>query len=137
MMKSILISFLMGVAVLLGISSCATVPTEPLGPGELRLLRMEVPENGNLILGLLYSVNISFEADGNPEIIRACCTYSGDGPYCYRVKDIKYGSPGNFSVQFSNSYADSQRLECYAEYVRDGKRRRTNAVLSHIFGLAR
>jgi hypothetical protein len=59
MMKPILIAVFMRVALLLGISSCATVPTEPLGEGELRLLRINVPENGNLRPGLSYSVDIN------------------------------------------------------------------------------
>jgi starvation-inducible outer membrane lipoprotein len=43
-MRSISIVVLMMGAVLLGISSCATVP-KPLAPGELRLLSMLVSES--------------------------------------------------------------------------------------------
>ena len=46
-MKLILKAVLMNIAVLLVISSCATVPTKPLAPGELRLLSMHVPEEEN------------------------------------------------------------------------------------------
>lgn len=136
-MKSILVSVLMGAAVLLGISSCATVPTEPLGEGELRLLKMEVPENGNLRLGSSYKFNISFEADGKPEIIRAVCFFSGNGPYFYKVENVEYGSQANFNVYLHAFDAGSQRLECYTDYVRDGKRRRSNSVFSFISGISR
>jgi hypothetical protein len=56
-------------AVLLGISSCATVPAKPLSTGELRLLSMSVPEKENIKVHFPFVVNINFEADGNPEII--------------------------------------------------------------------
>ncbi|HYA93840.1 MAG TPA: hypothetical protein VEK32_20295 [Thermodesulfobacteriota bacterium] len=72
-MKSILV-VLMGAAVLLGICSCATVPTKPLGEGELRLLGMQVPEMGNLALGVSYNIYFTFDADGKPEISRAVAT---------------------------------------------------------------
>ena len=134
-MKSILIIVLMGAAVLLGISSCATVPTEPLGVGELRLLKMQVPENGNLKLGHSYKFNISFKADGYLEIIRAVCFCSGSGPYYYKVEDVKYGSQENFSIYLYACDPGSQKLECYADYVRDGKRRRSNSVISFISGI--
>ena len=131
-MKS-LIAVLMGVAVLLGIFSCATVPTEPLGSGELRLLGMQVP-SGNLVLGLSYNIYFTFDADGKPEMSRACCYWSGDPErqYCYKVNDVKYGSPGKFSVDLSPPYPDQQRLKCYVDYVRDGKRQRTNAITSTV-----
>jgi hypothetical protein len=137
MMKSILLGVFVGAAVLLGISSCATVPTEPLGEGELRLLEMQVPENGNLIWGLPYKFNISFEADGHPEIIRAACLCSNNGPYYNKVEDVKYGSEANFNVYLLVCDRGSQRLECYVDYVRDGKRRRSNSVSSLIYGIER
>jgi hypothetical protein len=54
-MKS-LIGVLMGVVIMLLLSSCATVPAEPLGEGELRLLGMQVPEMGNLALEVSYNI---------------------------------------------------------------------------------
>jgi len=134
-MKSILISILMSAAVLLGISSCATVPTEPLGEGELRLLKMEVPENGNLRMGASYRINIRFKADGKPEITRAVCFYSGNGPYYYKVEGVEYGSKANFSIYLAVYDDGSQRLECYTNYVSDGKRRRSNSVSSLVSGI--
>ncbi len=135
MMRSIL-GALTGVAVLLLISSCAT--TTPLGEGELRLLKMQVPENGNLRLGYTYRFHISFEAEGSPEIIRAVCTCADTGPHAYRVEDVKYGSQrGNFSLQLFACNTDLQRWECYVDYLNDGKRRRSNSVFSLVYGILR
>jgi len=140
MMKSILMAVLMAVVVLSVVFSCATVPEALLAPGEVRLLGMEVPENGNLVFGLSYNIYFNFEADGKPEISRACCYWSGepDHQYCYKVKDIRYGSPGNFGIDFSAApLFDQQRLKCHVDYVGDGKRRRTNAITSFIFVYSR
>jgi hypothetical protein len=136
MMKPILIAVFMSVALLLGISSCATAPTGPLGEGELRLLKMSVPENGNLRIGLAYSVEISFEANGQPEINRVICYCAGEGPYYHRIRDVRYGSPGSFTVDFSVPDAGPQRVECYAVYARDGGKWRTNSVFSRVFGVS-
>jgi hypothetical protein len=130
-MKSISIAFLMIGAVLLGISSCATVPTKPLAPGELRLLSMLLPEKENIRVNLPFVVNISFEADGKPEIRTACFYFSGDGPYCFKVTDVNYGSPGTIKVQIHTKNAGSRLLECYVLYIRDGKIQPTNVVSTY------
>ena len=126
-MKSILISVLISAAVLLGISGCATV-TEPLGSGELRLLKMRVLERTMLRLGHPYEFNISFEADGHPEIIRAVCFCSGDGPYPSRVQDVTYGSEPKFSLLLYPCQGETQEMKCSVDYVRNGKRTRSNFV---------
>jgi len=118
-------------AVLLGISSCATGPTKPLPPGELRLLSMLLPEKENIRLHLPFVVNISFEADGEPEIRAACFDFSGDGPHCFKVIDVNYGSPGTIKVQIHTKNAGSRLLECYVLYIRDGKIQPTNVVSTY------
>ena len=134
-MRSIL-SVLMGLVVLLVISSCAT--TEPLRVGELRLLKMQVPENGNLILGHDYKFNFAFESDGSAEIIRAVCTCADSGPRVYKVDDVRYGAQrGNFSLYLSACTYESQRYTCYVDYVSGGKRQRSNSVFGLVFGIAR
>jgi len=127
-MKSILIGVLMGAAVLLGISACATVPSEPLGKGQLRLLKMRTSEMSLIRLGHPYRFNISFEADGHPEIIRAVCFCSGDGPYPYSVQDVTYGSEANFTLYLSACQSEVQEMKCSVDYVRNGKRTRSNFV---------
>jgi hypothetical protein len=129
--KSISIAVLMIGAVLLGISSCATVPTKPLAPGEIRLLSMLVPEKENIRVHLPFVVNISFEAEGKPEIRAACFDFSGDGPHCFKVMDVNYGSPGTIKVQIHTKNAGSRRLEGYVLYIRDGKIQLTNVVSTY------
>jgi hypothetical protein len=133
-MEGVLSAILMSVAILLAISSCATVPKEPLGPGELRLLSLDVPDNGNLKTGLAYRISINFEAAGKPEIRRACFAWEGGDPQCIRVKDVKYGSDAYIELSL---YArpNTNKLECYVEYVHQGKIRRTNTVVSFVTGM--
>jgi len=134
MTKSELAAILFSVTLLLGISSCATAPSAPMGEGELRLLSLRVPESGTMVIGSPYEFSISFEADGHPEIKRVCCYWSGDGPYCYRVINVEYGQPGTigFGVKILLSQGGPQRLECYADYVREGKGKRTNTAGSYV-----
>lgn len=133
-MKRVLTSMLTSGAILLAISSCATVPKGPLEPGEMRLLSLDIPENGNLKLGIAYPLTIRFKADGRPEVRRVCFTWSGEGPRCMRLKGgVEYGSEASLEVIY---YAPEGRhlLECYAEYVREGRVRRTNTVSSYVNG---
>ena len=134
-MKNVLPIVLMSVAVVLTIFSCATVPKEPLGAGELRLLGIEVPQMGTLSANVEYFVTINFEANGNPEINRACFYFSGDGRNCADVqrKDTMYGPHANFRVPIHVPLG-SYRLECYAEYIRNGETQRTNTVSSYVIG---
>jgi len=131
-MRSIWIAILIGGAVILSISSCATVPTEPLTSGELRLLNLQVAERGEIRLNYQFVVNINFEADGKPEIRTACLYFSGDGPYCYKVTDVNYGSPGTIKVQVRAKNSGSYTLESYVYYIKDGKVQPTNVVSSQI-----
>lgn len=108
-------------------SSCATVPTEPLASGELRLLSMHA-ERGDIRVNFPFVVNINFEADGKSEIRTACFSFSGDGPYCYKVTDVDYGSPGTIKVQVRAKNSGSLALESYVFYVQNGKTKPTNVV---------
>jgi hypothetical protein len=131
-MKSILMVALIAVGVLLMVPSCATVSTKPLGPGEVKLLGINIPEVGDLAANLQYPANISFEADGRPEITRACFSWSGDGPYCFKVKDVNYGS-GTIKVDFrSNLRPGVYTLESYVLYIRDGRTMKTNSASTRV-----
>jgi hypothetical protein len=147
--KSILIAVLMGVAVLLVILSCATVLIGPEGTSlslgkkeplpsadELRLLSVDVPQTGNLSSNVEYWTTINFEADPKPEITRACFNFSGGGQFCVDVqgKNVTYGSHTYFRVPI-HVPVGSKRIDCYAEYVRDGKTRRTNTVTYYVIVL--
>jgi hypothetical protein len=131
-MKSIFVFVSMSGVILL-LFSCATVPNEPLAPGEVRLLRMDVPKEGDIRSGYLFTVNYNFEADGRPEMRRACFFWSGDGPYCSRVTKVTYGSPKTIQVDLIANMTGYYFLESYIQYVQDGKTRSTNVVSTHIY----
>jgi len=133
-MKSILISVLIGGVVLSVVSSCATVPKEPLASGEVRLLSIGVPGAG-IEAETSFAVNILFEAVGNPQIKRACFFESGEEPYWFDVSDVSYftlGTKRAFRVYLPGLSVGSHRVECYAEYIRDGETRKTNVVFTQI-----
>ena len=131
-MRSIFIALLKVGVVILFASSCATVPTEPLTSGELRLLSIYVPMKEDIKVNFPFAVNINFEADGKPVIRTACFSFSGDGPYCYKVTDVTYGLPGTIKVQIRAKKSDSHALESYVYYIKDGKVQPTNVVGSQI-----
>ena len=134
-MRSILISILLGEIVCLGVSSCVTVPKEPLASGEVRLLGMEVVGAG-VEANSSFAVNIYFEAAGDPEIRRACFYESGEEPSCFEVSDassMTLGTKKAFQVYLPGLNVGSHRVECYAEYIRAGERRKTNVVFTQIF----
>ena len=121
-MKKRLVLILMIVALLLTISSCALVRK-----GELRLLDMEIRDSARLRTNAQFWFRVNFEADGQPEIRRACLYWLGDGPYCANVKDVEYGSFDYFDVPLYVRYGSSV-LQCYVEYTRDERIERSNAV---------
>jgi hypothetical protein len=108
------------------------VPTEPLTSGELRLLSIQVPMKEDIKVNFPFGVNINFEADGKPEIRTACFSFSGDGPYCVKVTDANYESPGTIKVQVRAKNSGSHSLESYVYYIKDGKVQPTNIVNCNI-----
>jgi hypothetical protein len=131
-MKSILIAVLMGGVVLSVVSSCATVPTGPLAPGEVRLLSIDVRRNEPITRNISYLVDIIFEAKGEPQIKRACFYWSGDGPHCFEVTNVSFGLQRAFQLYLPGLGSGLYRLECYAQYIRDGETRKTNVVSTQI-----
>ena len=126
MMRAVLIGVLMGACVLM-VSSCATVPQEPLMQGELRLLGMNFVEIGAIRQFVDHQVDIKFEADGRPEVTRACFYWSEDGPHCTTVKDVNYGS-GIINVIVPAPLKGAYAFKAYIYYMREGKTLRSNAV---------
>jgi hypothetical protein len=147
-MKLILKAVLMNIAVLLVISSCANITEGPEGTpfllerkqpsnqGELRLISVDVLQSGSLSANVEYWTTINFEADHKPEISRACFNFSGDVQSCVDVqaKDVTYGSHPYFRVPI-HIPVGSKRIDCYAEYIRDGKTQRTNTVTYYVIVL--
>jgi hypothetical protein len=111
------------------------VPTGPLAEGEVRLLDVRVPGTDVVRVNIPFVVNITFQADDRPEIKRACFFWSGDGPYCVNVTDIDYGPPGKIQVLPMNPTVmtpGSCTLECYVQYIYNGKVMTSNVVNTHI-----
>ena len=126
-MKRILAPILMSVAILLASSSCT------LKKGELRLLDMEIRDPARILTNSQFWIRVNFEADGHPEIRRACFYWYGDGPYCVNVdvKNVEYGSFAYFDVPLVARYGPSV-LQCYVEYLRDERIERSNAVAHRV-----
>jgi hypothetical protein len=131
-LKSLSMAFLMGGAVLFLVASCATVQTDPLASGELRLIGMEVSQREELRERLPFVVSIRFAADHSPEILKACFFWSGRGPTCSNIKDVNYGTPGTVRTQILSKDPGRHLLEAYLVYIRDGKTQTTNVVGTNI-----
>jgi len=147
-MKLLLKAVLMNIAVLLVISSWATMTEgqegyfkwtsreEPSSVGELKLLSMDIPQSWNLSTNSEYWATIKFDTARNPKIQRACFSFSGGSESCVDVqeKDVKYSLPFYFRVPI-HIPAGTKRIDCYAEYIRDGKTQRTNTITYYVITL--
>lgn len=138
-------SWVLSIAVLLVISSWAPI-TEGQEPyfnwelgkgassgGELKLLSIDIPQTWDSSTNIEYWATIKFEAARKPEIQRACFKFSGGSQSCVDVqaKDVRYPSHSDFRVSVRVP-AGTKRIDCYAEYIRDGKAKRTNTITYHI-----
>jgi hypothetical protein len=146
--RSVLIVVLISVPALLVISSCATITEGPEGAtfslgkkdpsaeSEFRLLSIDIPLTGDLSADVEHWATINFEADPKPSIHRACFNFSGGEQSCVDVqaKDVSYGSHPYFRVPI-HVPVGSKKIDCYAEYIRDGKAHRTNTVTYHVIVL--
>lgn len=131
MMKSTFIAVMIG-AFLLILSSWAMVSAESHSSGELKLLKINVPEAKSIRANSPYIVYINFESVGRPEIKDVCFTWSGDGPHCFKVTDLYYGPPSTIKVQLVTSDPGSYVLEGFVLYHKDNKIERTNVVSTRI-----
>jgi len=104
----------------------------PIGD-QLKLLSIDIPQTWNLSVDVEYWATIKFETGFKPEIRRACFNFSGGGQSCVDVqaKDV---TSGHFRVPI-HVPVGSKRVDCFAEYIRDGKTHRTNTVTYHVIVL--
>jgi hypothetical protein len=107
------------------------MPKEPLAPGEIRLLSMEALGSG-IKEGAAFPVNVFFEGEGRVEIKRACFYESKERQYCSEVSYVTLGTKRAFQVYLPSTKAGSYRVECHAEYVRNGEIRKTNVIATQI-----
>ena len=128
-MKSILVGVLVGTVLLLMISSCATVPTEPLGQGEVRLLSVDFPERIDIKQKSRCVVNIEFEARDNPQITRVYAEWAGAGSHYINKMEVSYE---NRLIRVVDVPTPEKRgsygFKVYVYYVRDGRIQQTNVV---------
>lgn len=128
-MRSIFMAILTLGAIMILISSCATVPTGNLAAGELRLSGIHVQMTQDIRVNLPFTVKIDFfEAYGEPEIRTACFSFSGDGPYCYKITETDYESHGTIRVKIKAKNSGLFVLESYVYYIKDQKLQTTNVV---------
>ena len=134
-MKLLLKAVLMNIAVFLVISSWATVSSGwefPIGGGtrpigdQLRLVSMDIPQSWTPSSDVKYWATVKFDTGFKPEIHRACFNFSGGEKSCIDV-EAKDVSSGYFRVPIQVP-TGTKRIDCYAEYIRNGETYRTNTV---------
>ncbi|MGA2517918.1 MAG: hypothetical protein ABSG44_15375 [Thermodesulfobacteriota bacterium] len=146
-MKLLLKAALMNIALLLVISSWATITegTEGYFKGDfqmggdvqhtpnLKLISMDIPQSWDLSTNMEYWATIKFDADRDQKIQRACFNFSGGSRSCVDVqeKDVSYGLHPHFRVSIRIP-AGSKRIECYAEYIQNGETQRTNTITYYL-----
>ena len=126
-----LISILSGGVFLLGIFSCATLQKGPLVPGEVRLLGIDVPGAG-IKANLSFTVNVFFDSVGEPEITKVCLYEPGKAQNCFDASYFILGTKRALRVHMPGLDTGSHRVECYAQYIRDGQTRKTNVIATQI-----
>ncbi len=130
MPSRVIVMLISGIILSIGVS-CATVPKEPLTPGEVRLLSMEIVGSG-IKGGAAFPVDVFFEGKGEVEITKACVYESKERQNCSAVFYTTLGTKRVFQVVVPGVPAGSYRVECYAEYIRNGETRRTNVIATHV-----
>jgi len=149
-MKLLLKAALMNIALLLVISSWATITEgtegyfnrdfemDTYGTPKLKLISMDIPQSLDLSTNTEYWATIKFDADRDQKIQRACFNFSGGSRSCVDVqeKDVSYGWHPHFRVSIRIP-AGSKRIECYAEYIQNGETQRTNTITYYLIILKR
>ncbi len=103
---------------------------EPPTGNELKLISLDIPQTRTTSADVKYWATIRFDAGFKPQIRRTCFNFSGSRESCVDVeaKDVtsKY-----FRVPI-HIPVGSKRVDCYAEYTRDGKISRTNVITYYL-----
>jgi hypothetical protein len=131
MTKPSILMFFM-VAAVLSFPSCATVSERPVSAGEIKLLRINIPEADSIRANAPFTAYIEFESQDKHDVKEVCFTWSGDGPYCFRITEVYSGFPATFKVQPRIAYPGKYVVDAFVFYVKDGKRTKTNVVSTRI-----
>ena len=141
-MKLLLKAVFINIAVILVISSWANMSSgwdlfrrgEISGVGDhLKLISMDIPQILTPTEDVMYWATIKYDSGMKPEIRRACFNFSGIGESCVDVED-KDVTTRNFRVSI-HVPAGTKKIDCYAEYTRDGKISRTNTITYYVITL--
>jgi len=124
---------IMVVGIILITIGCATVPTGPLAPGELRLTSLKAPET--IKAGMPYDVIASFQTNDPVQIVRGCFSWtlssSPEGPYCFPAREVNLEAK-TFKVRLLTNNPNFYTLTCCAEYQTGGKTNTSNPVSTGI-----
>lgn len=124
-MKKIAVIFML----LLTIISCATVPTGPLAPGELRLTSLKAHDK--IKAGVAYDVVASFQANDPVEIIQGCFYWQvgsyKEGPYCFHIREFNPDAK-TFKVNLITRNPKYYTLIGYVEYRTSGNTKNSNEI---------
>ncbi len=99
---------------------------EPPTGKELKLISMDIPQTRATSENVKYWATIRYDAGFKPEIRKTCFNFSGHNESCVDV-ETKNVTSKYFRVPI-HIPAGSKRVDCYAEYTRDGKISRTNVI---------
>ena len=110
---------------LLAVLAVAACQTMPLGD-EVRLTKLVVSDN--LRDGIPYTVTMPYQTTGGNRfsVRKACFTWSGEGPYCFPVRDDP--NVKEFSARLHTGSRGSYNLRGYVEYLVFGEKKRSNTV---------
>lgn len=112
--------------------SCATASREPVPSGEVKLLKMNVPEADSIRTNSPFTTYIQFESEGKPEIKDVCFTWSGEGPYCFKVAELYPGTPQTLKVEPRVANPGSFAADCFVLYAKGGIIRKTNTISTRL-----
>ncbi len=115
-------ALLLGGLAAIGFAACQTMP---IGD-DVRLTRLVVSDDLND--GVPYTVTMPYQTKGgNPYIARkACFTWSGEGPYCFSIRDDPNAK--EFTTRLRTGNPGSYDLRGYVEYSVYGETKRSNTV---------
>lgn len=94
--------------------------------GEWKLKSLQV--KNPLQAGVPYRVTLPYSKTGKVKPIEACFLWSGEGPYCFKMKVLKK----SIRVRLRTGNPNTYKLTGFIRYRSDGKVKETNDVSARI-----